>query len=322
MTLRSLLMASALTLATTLATQAAELRASHNANADEPYGVGLDKMAEIVAKDTDGSLTIKTFPNAQLGDEMESIQGTQMGTVDIAVAANEALANFAPDLATFSLPYIFKSSEQMDKALDDPKIFNLVSTILEERGFKLLALFSAGERHIMTKKPINSIDDLKGEKIRVIQNPAHIDAFKAFGANPAPLPYTELYGALETGVVDGADAANTNYYSQKFYEVAPDWAMVGWLQLVAPVVMGKAAFDKLPADQQKALLDAGMQAGSFERQYYVKSDAEKLEKLKDAGVTITHPDTAAFREAAAGVKEKYLDDDRKKELYEMINAVN
>ncbi|WP_339114807.1 TRAP transporter substrate-binding protein [Thioclava sp. GXIMD2076] len=322
MTLHSLLMASALTLATTLATQAAELRASHNANADEPYGVGLDKMAEIVAKDTDGSLTIKSFPNAQLGDEMESIQGTQMGTVDIAVAANEALANFAPDLATFSLPYIFKSSEQMDKALNDPKIFNLVSTILEERGFKLLALFSAGERHIMTKKPINSIDDLKGEKIRVIQNPAHIDAFKAFGANPAPLPYTELYGALETGVVDGADAANTNYYSQKFYEVAPDWAMVGWLQLVAPVVMGKAAFDKLPADQQKALLDAGMQAGSFERQYYVKSDAEKLEKLKEAGVTITHPDTAPFREAAAGVKEKYLDDDRKKELYEMINAVN
>lgn len=324
MTFQSLLTASVLAAATSFGSlaHAADLRASHNANADEPYGVGLAEMSRLLGEETGGALGIQTFSNAQLGDEMESIQGTQMGTVDIAVTANETLANFAPDLSVFSLPYLFKSSGQMDRALNDPKVFSLISEIVAERGFQLIALFSAGERHIMSHKPIESMADLKGLKIRVIQNPAHIDAYQAFGANPTPLPYTELYGALETGVVDGAEAANTNYFSQKFYEVTPNWAMIGWLQLVAPVIMGKAKFDALPAEQQKALLDAGMQAGSFERQHYVTSDAATLEKLKAAGVQITQPDVADFRTAAEPVNAKYLDNPRKLELYNLINSID
>jgi len=297
------------------------LKASHNANADEPYGVGMRKMGEVLGEKTDGKAAIQVFDNATLGDEMESIQGTQIGTVDIAVTANETLANFVPDLSVFSLPFLFKDAEQMDRALEDPTVIADVQEALKSQGFHLITFFSAGTRHIMTKKPIEEMSDLDGLKIRTMQNPAHVDTFKAFGANPTPLAYTELYGALETGVVDGAEAANTNFYAQKFYEVAPDWAMVGWLELVAPVIMGEAAYQALPDDVKSALDEAGKEAGSFQRATYRESDAARVADIEKAGVTISRPDTQPFRDAAEGVKQGYLTTDGQKELFALIGKV-
>ncbi|OLS53156.1 TRAP transporter substrate-binding protein [Rhodovulum sulfidophilum] len=298
------------------------LKASHNANAEEPYGVGMRKMAEILEDRTGGKATIQVFDNAQLGDEMESIQGTQMGTVGLAVTANDTLANFVPDLAVFSLPFLFRDADQMDRALSDPAVIAKAQEILNQKGFHLVTFFSAGTRHIMTKTPIETLDDLAGLKIRTMQNPAHVDTFKAFGANPTPLAYTELYGALETGVVDGAEAANTNYYAKKFYEVSPDWAVIGWLELVAPVIMGEAAYQALPADVQAALDEAGTEAGRFQRKTYRDSDAARFADLEAVGVNISHPDDAAFRAAAAPIQDKYIRTDAQKELFELLQAVN
>ncbi|MBN9673912.1 TRAP transporter substrate-binding protein [Roseibium aggregatum] len=301
--------------------QEVTLKASHNANADEPYGVGMREMAEILKEKTGGKAVIEVYDNATLGDEMESIQGTQMGTVDIAVTANSTLANFVPDLAVFSLPFLFENAEQMDRALSNPEVLAEIQAALDEKGFHLLTVFSAGTRHIMTKKPIETIDDMSGLKIRTMQNPAHVDTFAAFGANPTPLAYTELYGALETGVVDGAEAANTNFFSQKFYEVAPDWAVVGWLELVAPVVMGKDAYEALPDDIKAALDEAGLAAGKAERAAYLASDNARFADLEKVGVKMTHPDTAPFREAAVAVQEKYLETDKQKKIFEMLKSV-
>ena len=301
--------------------QEVTLKASHNANADEPYGVGLRHMAEVLEEKSGGKATISVFDNAQLGDEMESIQGTQMGTVDIAVTANETLANFVPDLTVFSLPFLFKDAEQMDRALSDAAVLDEMQTALEAQGFHLLAVFSAGTRHIMTKKPIASIEDISGLKIRTMQNPAHVDTFKAFGANPTPLAYTELYGALETGVVDGAEAANTNFYAQKFYEVAPEWAVIGWLELVAPVIMGKAAYDALPEDVKTALDEAGMDAGKFQRKTYLDSDNARFADLEAVGVPITRPDDAPFRAAAAPIYDQYVITDTQKKIFGMLKSV-
>ncbi|EPX85667.1 TRAP transporter substrate-binding protein [Salipiger mucosus] len=297
------------------------LKASHNANADEPYGVGMRKMAEILEEKTDGEATIEVYDNATLGDEMESIQGTQIGTVDIAVTANSTLSNFVPDLSVFSLPFLFEDAEQMDRALSDPEVIDAIQSALDAQGFHLLSIFSAGTRHIMTKTPIETMEDMAGLKIRTMQNPAHVDTFAAFGANPTPLAYTELYGALETGVVDGAEAANTNFYSQKFYEVAPDWAVIGWLELVAPVIMGKAAYEALPEDVQAAVDEAGMEAGKIQRKAYLDSDNARFEDLEEVGVTMTRPDDAPFREAAEAVQQKYLETDAQKQIFELLKSV-
>lgn len=297
------------------------LKASHNANAQEPYGTGMRKMDELLRELSGGKAAIQVFDNATLGDEMESIQGTQIGTVDIAVTANETLANFVPDLSVFSLPFLFTDAEQMDRALQDAEVIAATQELLNAQGFHLITFFSAGTRHVMTKKPVEQMSDLHGLKIRTMQNPAHVDTFKAFGANPTPLAYTELYGALETGVVDGAEAANTNFYAQKFYEVAPDWAMIGWLELVAPVVMGEAAYQALPDDVKAALDEAGAEAGVFQRAAYRESDAAREADIEAAGVTISRPDVQPFREAAEGIKQNYLKTEAQQTLFERIDNV-
>jgi len=298
------------------------LKASHNANQDEPYHTGMEQMGELLKQKTGDKAEIQVFANAQLGDEMESVQGTQLGIVDIAVTANEVMANFAPDMSVFSLPYLFKDAEHMDRVVSSKQIHDQVDQILAAKGYRLLGIFFAGSRHIMSKRPIGSIDDIKGMKIRTLNNPIHIAAFKSFGANPTPMPYTELYGALETGVVDGAEAANTNYHSRKFYEVAPNWAMVSWIEMLSPVVIGAAKFDSLPKDIQTALLEAGEEASKMERKVYRESDQQRLEQLKQQKVNITHPDIEAFRSASKKIYETYVTTDGQKQLLQNIRNID
>jgi tripartite ATP-independent transporter DctP family solute receptor len=304
--------------------QAAEvtLKASHNANQDEPYHLGMVRMNELLKEKTGGKAEIQVFPNAQLGDEMESIQGTQLGTVDIAVTANELLVNFVPEMNVLSMPFVFKDAMHMDKALNATEVRDYVNGVLAKKGFRLVGFFSAGTRHIMTKKPVTSMEDLQGMKIRTMQTPAHLDAFKNFGANPTPMAYTELYGALETGVVDGAEAANTNYHSKKFYEVAPNWAVLGWLELVAPVLIGEARFQALPKDIQDALMAAGAEAAAYQRAAYRESDQKRYDELVKQGVNVTKPDSAPFRAEAEKVYAQYVKTDEQKKLLELLKSSN
>ncbi len=199
------------------------LKAGHSANPDEPYHVGLLEFARIVAEKTNGQVEVQIFPNNQLGNEKEMIEGLLLGTLDITVPSNGVVTNFVPELGIFDLPFLFRDRPHMYKVMDGP-VGQELNGAMQKKGFRLLGFYEAGIRHIMTKKPINSFEDLQGLKIRTMQVPAHVASFNAFGANATPLAYGELYGALQTGVVDGAEAANTNYNSKKFYEVAPHWA--------------------------------------------------------------------------------------------------
>lgn len=321
--LKRLLLAGLLGALIAMPATAAELtlKASHDANPDEPYHLGLVRMNQLLQQKTGGKAEIKIFPNAQLGEEEESIEGTLVGTIDIAVTSNAKLVNFVPEMKIFSMPFMFNGPAHMDRALRDDEIVGKINQALGKKGFRLLGLFSAGTRHIMnSERPIFSIKDLEGLKIRTMGNPAHVDAFNQFGANATPLAYDELYGALQTGVVDGAEAANTNYFSKKFYEVAPYWAQVGWLEIMAPVIMGEQRFQKLQGDLRSALLAAGVEAAEHERQVYAESDKEKLGMLLDQGVRVTVLDSKPFRKRAQAVYDKYLTTDFDQELLRMIKA--
>jgi tripartite ATP-independent transporter DctP family solute receptor len=252
------------------------LKAGHSANPDEPYHVGLQALADRVKELSNGQVEIQIFPNNQLGNEKEMIEGLLLGTLDMTVPSNGVVTNFVPELGIFDLPFLFRDREHMYKVMDGP-VGEELGQALEAKGFKLLAFYEAGIRHIMTtKKPIDSYDDLAGMKIRTMQVPAHVASFNAFGANATPLAYGELYGALQSGVVDGAEAANTNYNSKKFYEVAPYWATVAWTALVADLIMSKEKFDSLPADVQQILQQAALESAAIERKTYAESDASLL----------------------------------------------
>ncbi|MCW5655818.1 TRAP transporter substrate-binding protein [Hydrogenophaga sp.] len=295
------------------------LKASHSAAPTEPFQVGMADFARRVKEGTNGRVTVNIFPNNQLGNEREVTEGLQLGLVDMANPSNAVLTNFVPDLVALDMPFLFRGPDHVERMFDGP-LTDAVAEAVAKKGYVLLGLYTAGTRHIMTKKPVNSLADLKGQKIRVMQNNAHVETFKMLGANPTPLAYGELYGALQSGVVDGAEAANTNYHAQKFYEVSPNWAMVSWNVLVSPFIMAESRFKALPADVQKVLLDAGRASARVERAEYARSDVERLQALKAAKVNVTQPDVAEFRKAVAKVYDQFIKTDGQKKLFSVVTA--
>ncbi len=294
------------------------LKAGHSANSDEPYHIGLTEFARIVKEKSGGKVEIQIFPNNQLGNEKEMVEGVLLGTVDITVPSNGVVTNFVSELGIFDLPFLFRDRAHMYKVMDG-EVGQMLSTAMQAKGFRLLGFYEAGVRHIMTRtKPINSFDDLGGLKIRTMGVPAHVSSFNAFGANATPLAYSELYSALQTGLVDGAEAANTNYNSKKFYEVAPHWAQIGWTALVADLIMSEAKFKSLPEDIQNILLEAGARSASVERKAYSDSDNALLADLEAKGVKVTRPDPAPFREASKKVYDEFVTNE---ETRRILNAI-
>ncbi len=295
------------------------LKASHSAAAGEPYDIGLKAFAEKVKERSGGRVEIEIYPNNQLGSEKAVVEGILVGTVDIGVVANGVVGNFVPQVQIFDLPFLFRDRAHMYAVMDGP-VGDELKAAMEKKGLYPLAFYEAGIRHILTKKPVNSIEDLKGQKIRTMQVPSHIAAFKAFGANPAPMPYNELYGAIQSGVVDGAEAANSNYYAQKFYEVAPNYAQVAWTALVAEMLMSEEKLKAMPEDLQKILVEAAAESAPVERKAYADADARLLAELEKQGVKVTHPDVAPFRKASETVYVEFVKTPEQKAQLEAILA--
>lgn len=294
------------------------LRAGHTSKIDEPYHQGLLEFARIVAERSDGRVRVDVFPSSQLGNERMMIEGVLLGTLDIVVTANGSATGFVPLLGVLDLPFLFRDRQHMYDVLDG-SVGDALRTAAVERGFRILGFLDAGVRHIMTAdEPVESHADLKGLKIRTMGVPAHLASFKAFGAQAVPISYGEVYGSLQTGLIDGAEAANTNFTRQKFYEVAPYWAQLGWIILVANMMMGEEAFQALPPDVQEILLDAGEISARHERRLYRESDEALLATIVERGVTVTQPDPAPFRAAAQRVHARMVTSAKGQELLEAI----
>lgn len=277
------------------------LKAGHSAAATEPYHIGFEFFKKRVEELTNGRVEVQLFPNRTLGNERDMIEGLLLGSVHVTVPANAVMVGFVPETKVFDLPFLFRDRPHMYKVMDGP-VGQELGEKMRVKGFRLLAYYEAGIRHIMTnKKAITKLEDLKGLKIRTMENPVHLEAFRAMGASPLPMAYGEVYTALQQGVIDGAEAANTNYEAQKFYEVAPNWSMVAWTTLIADMIMGEKFYQGLPADIQKAIMQAAQESAKVEREAYAKSEDVALVALKAKGVKITTPNPEPFRKAAHAV---------------------
>ena len=293
------------------------LKAGHSQNAGEPMDKALHMMREHVEEATGGKATIEIFPNMQLGGEVEMIKQVLTGSLDITSPSNAPLTNFVPELKIFDMPFLFRDEAHMISVLRGP-VLQDINEIVSKRGIRLLGVYNVGVRHIMSSTPVRSMADLKGLKIRTMQSKYHMAAFNAFGANATPISYAELYSSLQTGVVDGAEAANTNYFGKKFYEVAPYWGQVGWTILTAPLIMSDKKFSSLPADVQQALIEGGNKAAMWEQDYYASVDQGRLDDVRNAGVSITKLDIAPFQAASQKVYDEFLTTDDEKRILKMI----
>lgn len=293
------------------------LRFAHFSVEDDPNHRAATELAEMVAAATDGEVKIAISPNSQLGGEVDVVEGILLGTIDMAPPSAAVLANWVPEMNVLNMPFVFRDWDHYQSVLNG-QIYDELSAAAAPKGLRLLGFMTSGPRHIMTSSAVNSMEDLAGRKIRTVQNPVHVATFNAFGANATAIAYPEVYSALQSGVVDGADAANTNYFTAKFYEVAPFWAQVSWLFYTNPIVISEAKFQSFDAETQQALLEAGRKVGQTQQADWRTSDDKLLTDLTANGVTVTTPDPAPFRAAAEAIYAEFLTTDEQKRLMALI----
>jgi len=295
------------------------LRFAHFSPTSDPNHESATMFANQVRDATNGEITVRIFPSAQLGGEVDAVEGVLLGTIDVSIPSTAVLANWIPEMNVLNMPFAFRDWDHYTRVVHGP-LLDRIAEASATKNIRVLGMLTSGARHIMTRAPLNSFEDLRGRKIRTVQNPVHVATFNAFGANATAIAYPEVYSSLQTGVVDGADAANTNYFTEKFYEVAPHWAQVSWLFYSNSIIMREDRFRALPAERQRQLSEIGRTVGMDHFVRYRRSDEETLGRLVAAGVRVTRPDPAPFRAASRQIQDRFLTGERERQLFSLISA--
>jgi tripartite ATP-independent transporter DctP family solute receptor len=302
------------------AQQKTVIKFAHHAPVTFPYQDGALKFKEVAEQLSGGRLDVQVFGGAQLGGERDLLEGVRLGTVQVAIGAG-ALANFAPAYNIVQLPFLIKNQEHMVKVADGPAGQLLAQRIEQQGGFKVLGYFSTGDSGIQTVKgPVRTPADLRGAKIRVMENPALIEAMRALGANPTPLPFPEVYTSIKQGVVDGATIDYTALWTTKVYEAVKYVTEPGFHFLAEPrpVVMSAKFFASQPAEVQQWLMQAAAQAVAHERSLFKERQAKAIEDLRAKGIVFVKMDEAAFMEAVRPVWARVAATYKAEDLLEAI----
>lgn len=286
-----------------------ELNAGHVLTTASHYHAAAAKLAELVEKKSNGTIKINVFPAAQLGGEVKMIQAVRTGTQDIVVTGEAPLENTVKDYTVFSFPYLFSSVDEANKTLQGP-VGKEMLELLPKYGMVGLGFISALERDTFTNgRVIKTAADMKGLKIRVIPGPGYVTAYKALGAQPTPMAYTELYMALQNGAVDAAENSPDLFLQDRFIEVSKTFSLTKIMYMPALIIISKSKFDSFTPEQQKIFREAAAEAVDYAIAHYKKDYAEALATMKAGGkVEVIEPDLASFRATAPEVYEALLKD--------------
>ncbi len=284
---------------------AATLKLSHALPTEHPVHQSLEYFADQVKKEA--NLRVKVYPNGTLGDESEGLQMVQNGTVAFTKASAATLNTFTPDYKLLSLPYLYKDRAQYDAVLNGP-IGEEILASSRDAGFIGLAFLDAGSRSFYTSKPIKTPDDLKGLKIRVQNSALSIDTIKALGGTPVPLPYGELYSAMQQGVVDGAENNVPSYYSSRHYEVKNVFSRDNHTMVPDVLVISTSVWDSLTDEQREGVRKAAKETVKVQEDNWAKYVEKATQDLKQHNVTFVESDIAKFQAAVQPVYDKFKTD--------------
>ncbi|MBP5970325.1 MULTISPECIES: TRAP transporter substrate-binding protein [Pseudomonas] len=302
------LLAAALPLAFTLssAAHALEIKFADIHPAGYPTVVAEKSMGDALTKETNGDLTFKYFPGGVLGSEKEVIEQAQVGAIQMTRVSLGIVGPVVPDVNVFNMPFIFRDQAHM-RAVIDGEVGDAILDKITNSEFGLVALawMDGGTRNIYTKKPVRKLEDLKGMKIRVQGNPMFIDTINAMGGNGIAMDTGEIFSALQTGVIDGAENNPPTLLEHNHFQNAKYYSLTGHLILPEPIVMSKITWEKLTPDQQVLVKKAAKAAQAEERALWDAKSTSSEEKLKAAGVEFITVDKKPFYEATASVREKY-----------------
>lgn len=297
---------------TAVSSQATEqsriIRAGVGLKEDHPQGMGLALFKEIVEQKSEGRLQVDPYYSGQLGDDLRMTTALQAGTMEITIPSTSPLVGMVPEYGIFDFPFLFRDEGEADAVLDGPVGQELLKK-LPEHGLVGLGYWENGFRNLTNDQhPVNAVEDFRGLKIRTMQNEVHIDAFKALGANPSPMPLSELFSAMETGVVDGQENPLATIETNKYDEVQKHLSLTEHVYTPFVFLVSKKFWDELPSADRNIIRDAARQAGLYQREENRKANRDALARLEERGMKVNRPSTAereGMEEKVRTVIERY-----------------
>lgn len=282
-----------------------ELKLAHGLPTDHPVHIAMVFMADRTAELSDGKLKIDVYPAGQLGSEQQCVELLQIGSLAITKVSAAAMESFAEAYKVFGLPYIFRNKEHLFSVLDG-EIGDDMLVSTKDKWIRGLCYYDAGSRSFYTMtKPINHPDDLAGMKIRVMQSITAMEMVKALGGSATPISYGELYTALQSGVVDGAENNPPSLYTSRHYEVCKYYSMDEHTTVPDVLIISQQIWDKLTPQEQKWLQQAADESAVLQRKLWAESEELSLSEVIKAGVEINYPDKQPFIDKVQPLIESY-----------------
>ena len=283
------------------------IKASWVTSADTPRVLAAKVFKAFVEDWSNGNVLVENFPEGQLGGDRDAIEGVKLGTIQMTCASAGIYATLAPKLGVTSLPYVFKNFEEVWAFLDSDINKEIDNTLIPE-GLRILGYFDNGFRCLTnSKRPINTVEDVKGLKIRTPENPVLLATINQLGASASPLPWPELYMALQQGAFDGEENPIPLIYSAKLYEVQKYLAIDNHVFDAMPVTINEKFWQGLTEKEQEIVQLAMDYAVLFNRNLVKQRTEQNVELLKAAGMVVTYPDLGPFVEATKSIADEYVD---------------
>lgn len=296
------------------------LKISNGINEQHPTYLASVRFKELVEKKLPERFEVQVFANAQLGDDVRATEAVRMGSLEMVIPSASPLVGLVPEFMVLDLPFLFPNAEAADKVLDGaPGKF--LADKLAEKGLVILAYFENGFRDLTnSKKEVRKPADLSGLKIRTMENPIHLAAWKALGANPTPMPFSEVFTAMQQHTIDGQENPIPTIYLNKFYEVQGYTTLTNHVYGPHIMLINKKLFDSFTADEQKVLLESAQEAAVFQRATNRKMATDYVSELRKNGMTVTELTPAelkAFQDAVQPIYTQF-EDKIGKDLIKMV----
>lgn len=310
-----------LSLGSALAADKVVLRIGHTIAPDSHYQKGLEHFASLLKEKSGGQIEMQIFHSSQLGSERDVIEGVSMGTIEMTLVSSAPLANFTNSFLVFDLPFIIVNREKAYAWMDGPQGRKILDT-LTPKNIIGLGIWENGFRMLTnSQKPVVTPEDMKGLKIRLMENPIHVGTFKTLGAYPTPMPFGELFTALQQKIVDGQENPLVIIYTSKFFEVQKHLALTGHFYAPAILLVNRDFWEKkLTEDQRKIFQECELASRKWERQYCIDMEKTLVNDLKAKGMEVSTPDKVKWAEAVQPVYKEFEGKIGKEIIQDLINA--
>lgn len=298
------------------------MRLALNQTEEHPSYISLDNWGTSLEESTSGRWSIDVFPNETLGAQAEALQLVSSGSVDMAVVSSPQLENLNPDFKAFEMPGVFDDTEEQLRVLNDPAINGELFASLEaDQRITVLGVFTQGARSVYTSfGKVETPADLQGKKLRVQETPKWIAIAEALGASATPMAYGELYTGLQAGVVDAAENNEVSYFTQKHYEVAPDYSYTNHIVGADYVIINTDTLNSMSDEDKAAFLEGFAAAYAEHAELWGKATQDAIDGATAAGATFHKIDNAPFKEALVAIVPNLLDSDQQRALYDAVVA--